>query len=414
MRRAIVVDSASPTKIPRLLRSLVGAGLLPAQTGSQTQPVDGAIALVVATHPHRDHIGGISQLLTGFAGAVSEMWEPGYYHTGPDYIEMMNAIESQASLLYAQPTSGLRRWFGNVAVTVLTPSIQLRNRFDTYGVEVNNASISLRVEFPATRVVQRADDRSLLDTPNTKSLILGADAQTLSWSYADTDFPVLAASDTAAAKAIKAATGSDPFRSQVLKVSHHASKHGVNLELVERIKPALTLVSSVAGGGSYRFPHTVTPGADPRGDRPDDDERRRASPRLGARDLLHVRHLDGGREARLVRGGRRRRPADDLAHARLDHRRDRPVEGDALDRLSRALSARAATTRPSRPGCATRPCASARWARCRPRTSRRRGGRSASRPMCRRTIAHAGLAAVRRTRRGAVMRRPPPAWSTIS
>jgi len=257
MRRAIVVDSASPTKIPRLLRSLVDAGLLPAQTGSQTQPADGAIALVVATHPHRDHIGGISQLLTGFAGAVSEMWEPGYYHTGPDYIEMMNAIESQASLLYAQPTSGLRRWFGNVAVTDLTPSIQLRNRFDTYGVEVNNASISLRVEFPATRVVQRGDDRSLLDTPNTKSLILGADAQTLSWSYADTDFPVLAASDTAAAKAIKAATGSDPFRSQVLKVSHHASKHGVNLELVERIRPALTLVSSVAGGGSYRFPHTV-------------------------------------------------------------------------------------------------------------------------------------------------------------
>ncbi len=258
MRRAIVVDSASPTKIPRLLRSLVGTGLLPARTGSQTQPADGAIALVVATHPHRDHIGGISQLLTGFAGAVSEMWEPGYYHTGPDYIEMMNAIESQASLLYAQPTSGLRRWFGNVAVTVLTPSIQLRNRFDTYGVEVNNSSISLRVEFPATRVVQRADDRSLLDTPNTKSLILGADAQTLSWSYADTDFPVLAASDTAAAKAIKAATGSDPLRSQVLKVSHHASKHGVNLELVERIKPALTLVSSVAGGGSYRFPHTVS------------------------------------------------------------------------------------------------------------------------------------------------------------
>ena len=258
MRRAIVVDSASPTKIPRLLRSLVGAGLLPAQTGSQTQPADGAIALVVATHPHRDHIGGVSPLLTGFAGAVSEVWEPGFYHTGPDYIEMMNAIESQASLLYAQPTSGLRRWFGNVAVIVLTPSIQLRNRFDTYGVEVNNSSISLRVEFPATRVVQRADDRSLLDTPNTKSLILGADAQTLSWSYADTDFPVLAASDTAAAKAIKAATGSDPLRSQVLKVSHHASKHGVNLELVERIKPALTLVSSVAGGGSYRFPHTVS------------------------------------------------------------------------------------------------------------------------------------------------------------
>ena len=257
-RRAIVVDSASPAKIPRLIRTLLGAGLLPAEPGSPDRPVAGAIALVVATHPHRDHIGGMSQLLSAFSGAISEVWEPGYYHTGPDYIELMNAIESQPSLLYAQPTSGLRRWIGSVAVTVLTPSIQLRNRFDTYGVEANNSSISLRIEFPATRVVQRAADRSLVDTPNTRSLILGGDAQTLSWSYADTDFPVLAASDTAAAKAIKAATGSDPLRSHVLKVSHHASKHGVNLELVERISPGLTLVSSVAGGGSYRFPHTVS------------------------------------------------------------------------------------------------------------------------------------------------------------
>jgi beta-lactamase superfamily II metal-dependent hydrolase len=39
----------------------------------------------------------------------------------------------------------------------------------------------------------------------------------------------------------------------VLKVSHHASKHGVNLELVERIKPALTLVSSVAAAGRTAF-----------------------------------------------------------------------------------------------------------------------------------------------------------------
>jgi hypothetical protein len=257
LRRAIIVDSASPTKIPRLIRELLTAGLLPVQPGNPARPIDGTIALVVATHPHRDHIGGMSQLLSGFSGAIAEVWEPGYYHPAPDYTDMMKAIEDQPSLLYAQPTSGLRRWIGNVAVTVLTPSIQLRNRFDTYGVEINNSSISLRVEFPATRVVQRDDDRSLLHNPNTHSLILGADAQTLSWSYADTDFPVLAASSSAAAKAIRAATGSDPLRSQVLKVSHHASKHGVNLELVERINPALTLVSSVAGGGSYRFPHTV-------------------------------------------------------------------------------------------------------------------------------------------------------------
>jgi competence protein ComEC len=60
--------------------------------------------------------------------------------------------------------------------------------------------------------------------------------------------------DAATAKALKMATGSDLLRSQVLKVSHHASKHGVNLELIERISPVLTLISCVDGGGSYHFP----------------------------------------------------------------------------------------------------------------------------------------------------------------
>lgn len=257
LRRAIVVDSASPRKIPALIGELLKVGLLAASPGGAQQPLDGAIALVVATHPHDDHIGGMGALLSKYKRAVAEVWEPGYYHTAPAYHEMMAAIEDQPGLLYAQPTSGLRRWIGDVAVTVLTPSIQLRNRFDTYGVDINNSSISLRVEFPAARVVQRDNERRLVDAPNTQTLILGADTQTLSWAYAETDFPALAPSGSAAAAALKVATGSDFLRSQVLKVSHHASKHGINLELVERIKPALSLVSSVAGGGSYKFPHTV-------------------------------------------------------------------------------------------------------------------------------------------------------------
>jgi hypothetical protein len=36
------------------------------------------------------------------------------------------------------------------------------------------------------------------------------------------------------------------------------SKHGLSLELVEQVSPALSLVSSVAGGGKYNFPHAVS------------------------------------------------------------------------------------------------------------------------------------------------------------
>jgi beta-lactamase superfamily II metal-dependent hydrolase len=53
------------------------------------------------------------------------------------------------------------------------------------------------------------------------------------------------------------ALGDDPLHAQVFKVSHHGSKHGVNLELIERIHPGISLVSSVAQGGEYNFPHLL-------------------------------------------------------------------------------------------------------------------------------------------------------------
>jgi hypothetical protein len=175
---------------------------------------------------------------------------------------MMAAIEDRPNIVYAQPTSGLRRWVGEVAISVLAPSVQLRNRFDSYGTEINDASISLRLEFPVSRFLEaRQDIEEGNPVPATRagSLILGGDAQTLSWAYALADFPFLRKSDTPAARAIAAAQGNvDLLKSQVFKVSHHASKHGVNLELVERIGSKLTLVSSVGGGGEFNFPHTVT------------------------------------------------------------------------------------------------------------------------------------------------------------
>lgn len=255
-RRAVVVDVATTGKVPALIGELETVGLLaPAQPDPNGSP-DGSIALVVATHPHSDHIGGISELLATQADRIAEFWDPGYFHTTQGYHQMMAAVEANPHLAYAQPTAGYRRWIGPALVTVLSPAVWLRNRFDTYGTQINDSSISLRVEFPAARVIQRGAGRELVDAPNTMALILGADAQTLSWSYVLTDFPELHPSGSAAAKAIKAATGSDQLRARVLKVSHHGSKNGVNLELVARINPALTLISN-AVPSTHGFPHGV-------------------------------------------------------------------------------------------------------------------------------------------------------------
>jgi len=59
-------------------------------------------------------------------------------------------------------------------------------------------------------------------------------------------------------KALLDLIASEPLRSNVFKVPHHGSKHGLNLELAERIKPAFSFVSCAAGANSHGFPHSVS------------------------------------------------------------------------------------------------------------------------------------------------------------
>lgn len=268
VRRLAIIDVATPGKLPKLLDALhqvqVDGTNLIEKPGADRQ-----IRLLVATHPHFDHIGGMTDLINRYNDpnpsippCIEQFWEPGYFFPTPSFHNLMATLESSPRIRRLQPTAGTTMTLDAVRFTVIGPGIGLRNRFDTYGVEINDSSITIMIDYPANPLFAQQSgnrlNRRAAPTPSRR-LLLGADAQFTSWAQTTIDFPDLQQTQNAAlAKELRASRGQDYLTADLIKISHHASKHGVNLELLERVGAATALVSSVGGGGKYGFPHLLS------------------------------------------------------------------------------------------------------------------------------------------------------------
>ncbi len=201
------------------------------------------LEFVCATHPHFDHIGGIPKLLTVFKGRIREFWDSGFRHTSITAENIVDLIEADREIRFMRVTSGMDRVINGVNVTVLAPSISLRNRYDTYGVDINNASVLLKLEHK---------------TPGAASpsvIVLGGDAQFPSWSKVLEEYPNFVKTENPQQR-VMVMEASNPLNCNVLKVSHHGSKHGTALECVEILDPECAIVSC-SGSSSYGFPHEI-------------------------------------------------------------------------------------------------------------------------------------------------------------
>jgi beta-lactamase superfamily II metal-dependent hydrolase len=251
-RRIMLVDVVRADKLLALIGDLDAAGVL--------GPGGPLVELVVATHPHADHIRGIPTILDAFAASRPELWEPGYRHKSGMYLDILERV-ARHDLRRSVVSAGLMRHIGQTRITVLAPAVSLQRRFDSYGVDVNNASVCLKIDYPATQVIRDVTalgvKHSFIDHDIGQTLVLGADAQMLSWSQVLVDFPQLAPQRTPVTEALRIAGGTTPLRADVFKVPHHGSKHGLTLELVEAIAPKVSVVSSVRSGGQFEFPHDV-------------------------------------------------------------------------------------------------------------------------------------------------------------
>lgn len=205
------------------------------------------LAFVCATHPHGDHIRGIRRLLTHPDYQPLEFWDSGFRHKSKTYRKILEALVDKG-IRMVRVSSGMEWYFGRVRITALSPSVALRNRYASYGVDMNNASIVLRLE-------HHRDDVLLIRSEEYKGkvsleaerkagrsvVILAGDAEFDSWAHVTQEYPKR-----------ERASEHDPLVKKmvnylscsVIKVSHHGSMHSAPLDVYEKMKPEVAIIST--------------------------------------------------------------------------------------------------------------------------------------------------------------------------
>jgi competence protein ComEC len=173
------------------------------------------IDLIIATHPHSDHIGEMRDVMRAFK--VQEFWDSGFNHSTKTYADMLQEIKDQG-IKFATPKRGDLRKFGEVLIEVLNPSSELPDN------NPNNASIVIRLTYGARR------------------LLFSGDAE------------MYEASTKPSAWEQMLETERDKLHADLMKAAHHGSSNGTTREVLNAVNPSIVTISCAAGN-DYHHPH---------------------------------------------------------------------------------------------------------------------------------------------------------------
>ena len=164
---------------------------------------------VIATHPHEDHIGGMTSVINNFK--IGEFYAPKVNHTTKTFENMIKALQNKGIKLTA-PNSGDILNVGNATMQFLAPNSS------TYK-DLNNYSIACKLKYG-----------------NTSYVFMG-DAEALS------EGEILAKQLDISAS--------------VLKLGHHGSHSSTSQAFLDKVNPKYAIVSC-GKGNDYGHPHQET------------------------------------------------------------------------------------------------------------------------------------------------------------
>ncbi len=183
----ILIDAGSRSYASRVIGYLQGEGVR-------------ELDLVIATHPHTDHIGGLSDVLEEIPAKM--VLDSGKTHTTAGYRRFIKATKENPDVDYRLGRAGQVYEFGDVKLRILHPGEQLPGN-------MNDCSIVCRLEY---------GNISMLFTGDASKQ---AESQIIRRRY--------------------------PLRSTVLKVGHHGSSSSTTRPFLSAVSPRVAVVSSSAG-----------------------------------------------------------------------------------------------------------------------------------------------------------------------
>ncbi|MDO4988587.1 MAG: MBL fold metallo-hydrolase [Synergistes sp.] len=192
-KRTILVDTGPEENAGETVRYLKSCGVK-------------KIDLLVATHPHEDHIGAARAVIAAFD--VGQIWDPGYNQgsrTQRDYYRDVAAKK----IPFGKPSRGYKKNMGDVKIEVLAPSKLMKGTHS----DANNNSIVMLVTYGKI------------------SFLMCGDME----------------------KEERSVIGKLPHAT-VLKAAHHGSVNGTDKKMLQSVKPDI-VIFSYGIGNSYGHPH---------------------------------------------------------------------------------------------------------------------------------------------------------------
>ena len=167
-----------------------------------------AIDIVIGTHPHEDHIGGLIEVLRHFP--AREIIDPGVVHTTKTFEDYLTVID-QRGIPFTEGRAGMSRDLGAGAV------MQINHPSSPSSSHLNDASIVAKV------------------------------------TYGQMSFLFTGDAETASEREILFQSRVSP-KSTVLKVGHHGSRTSTTQAFLDAVAPRYAIIMCGAGN-RYGHPH---------------------------------------------------------------------------------------------------------------------------------------------------------------